>query len=386
MPVPILRRGLVLLLLLPWLPLQSADRIFLEGKLNGQPLRLAFDTGAGELVIFRAYAESRGLKISPPPAETVPKPGEVLISRTEPVTFELFGRANPDTRLGVVDHPASIPTDIDGLVGWPNVRENIWFISGSDLKMRLLTAVPAETAGWIRLPQVPGRTLLSLELPRQSAGHPEYLGIDTGANSGVRLSPAAWAEWRTAHSEQSGTLDAYYMPGAGLVINEEIWAEEIDLGGVILRGVPVGRMNRADVDLQPPGTLAVLGLAAAMRLDMILDGRTGSAYLHSLNSAPRRYTHNRLGAVFVPADLERSNALVAHVSPGSPAALAGVRDGDVLLMIDRLDVTPWRSKPGILPLSRFWEQPPGTTIKLTLLRGRENVVTPVVLKDLLGPH
>jgi hypothetical protein len=385
MRIPLPRRGLLLLLFLPWLPLQSADRIVLEGKLNGLPLRLALDTGASELVIFRAYAESRGLKISAPPAETELKPGQVLISRTEPVTFELFGRTNPNTRLGVVDHPASVLPDIDGLVGWPNVRDNLWFISGSDLKMRQLTAIPSETADWTRLPQVPGQTLLCLELPRPVSGLPAFLGVDTGAYSGVRLSPAAWTDWRAAHSAQSGTLDAYYMPGAGLVIKEEIWAEEIDLGGLILRGVPVGRMNQAEVDLYPPGTLAVLGLAATMRLDTVLDGHTGTAFVHTLDTPPRRYSHNRLGAVFVPADIAHSNALVAHVAPGSPAALAGVRDGDVLLMIDRLDVTPWRSKPGILPLSRFWEQPPGTKIHLTLLRGRENLVTSVVLKDLLGP-
>jgi hypothetical protein len=385
MRIPHLRRRLVLLLLLAWRPLQADDRIFLEAKLNGQPLKLVFDTGAGELVIFRSVAEARGLKISPPPAEVVPKPGQVLFSRTEPVTFELFGRANPETRLGVVDHPASIPPDFDGLVGWPNVRSNIWFISGSELKIHLLPAVPAETAGWIKLPQVPGRSLLALELPRRISGQTAYLGIDTGASSGVRLSPAAWTDWREAHPAQAGTVDAYYMPGAGLVTNEEFWAEEIDLGGVILREVPICRMNQAEVDVHPPGTLAVLGLAAALRLDMVLDGITGSAYLHPLNTPPRRYPHNRVGAVFVPADLERSNALVAHVAPGSPAALAGVRDGDVLLMIDRLDVTPWRSKPGILPLSRFWEQPPGTKIQLKLLRGRENVVTSIMLKDLLGP-
>src|SRR4051812_6381036 len=112
MQVPFLRRGVFLLLLLWWLPLQADDRIFVEGKLNGQPLKLAFDTGAGELVLFRAAAEARGLKISLPPAGTVAKPGQVLISRTEPVTIELFGRPNPNSRIGVVDHPASLPPDI----------------------------------------------------------------------------------------------------------------------------------------------------------------------------------------------------------------------------------------------------------------------------------
>jgi hypothetical protein len=379
--------GRLLILLQATSPVAPADdRILVEAKINGEPIKLAFDTGAAELVIFRAMAEKLGVKVLPPPPDIAPKPGEVVISRTEPLKIELFGQTS-EARIGVFDHPAALPPDVDGLLGWSNVRQNIWYLSGSSLKFRGLPTVPAEAASWTKLRQVRDRPQqLCLELDRAASAPPAYLGIDTGASSGVRLSPGAWADWRARHPAQLGTLDAYYMPGAGLVVAEEFWAKDIDLGGLVLHDVPVVRMNEAEVNRYPPGTLAVLGLNAMKRMDAVLDGPADAAYLLPLATSPRPYDHNRLGAVFVPVDVERSNDLVAHVAPGSPAAAAGVRDGDALLMIDQMDVTPWRTKPGILPLSRFWNQPPGTKMRLTLRRGHQTLVVPVVLATIVGPR
>src|SRR4029077_8034211 len=90
------------------------------------------------------------------------------------------------------------------------------------------------------------------------------------------------------------------------------------------------------------------------------------------------------GAVFVPRDLQ-SQDLVANVLPHSPAEQAGVRSGCLWLKIDALDVTAWKTEPGITPLSRFWERPPGTRLVLTLKRNNQTVVIPVILREILGP-
>jgi TPR repeat protein len=79
-----------------------------------------------------------------------------------------------------------------------------------------------------------------------------------------------------------------------------------------------------------------------------------------------------------------SDPLVAHVAPASPAYLAGIRDHDVLLKIDDLDITKWRTEPQLLR-PRYWERPEGTTYRLTLKRGEREYQTTVVLKRILGP-
>ncbi|HZZ18186.1 MAG TPA: hypothetical protein VFE25_02395, partial [Opitutaceae bacterium] len=99
-------------------------------------------------------------------------------------------------------------------------------------------------------------------------------------------------------------------------------------------------------------------------------------------SAPPEYLHNRIGAVFIPRN-EQSDDLIAVVANGSPASIAGVLDGDVLIQIDDLKVSKWRTIPGILPLSRFWEMPAGTAHSIVLRRGQSLITLNVVLKNIL---
>lgn len=364
--------------------LHAQERILIPARLNDQPLKLAFDTGASGLAIFRSVADQHDLKVVSPPANIRLKPGEILAGRTEPVKLELWNQLFPDTRLRVIDHPATLPLDIDGVVGWPNLRDNILFLGGSTLQFTLLKQVPPEAATWTRLRELKTQELLCLELPRKKSGPRAYLGIDTGAHA-VRLSSAAWAEWRKAHPLQPATLEAYFMPGINLVIAEYVWADEITLGGLTLRGVPVTCMNPMETAARPPGTVAVLGLSALQRMDCVFDGKKGFFYARPLDTPTTPTEHNRLGAIFVPADSERTDDLVAHVAEGSPAAEAGVRDGDVLLKVDQLDVTPWRTQRSIMPLRRFWTQPPGTQLRLTLLRDGKNLQADVTLRNILVP-
>jgi C-terminal processing protease CtpA/Prc len=115
----------------------------------------------------------------------------------------------------------------------------------------------------------------------------------------------------------------------------------------------------------------------------VIDGKAGWVYAHPRIEPPPPYEYNRLGAVFVPKS-EQDDDLVAYVAAGSPAAIAGIRNGDLLLKIDELDVTKWRTQPGILPLSQFWEKPAGTGFVLTLKRGDATITVPVTLKNILG--
>ena len=116
-----------------------------------------------------------------------------------------------------------------------------------------------------------------------------------------------------------------------------------------------------------------------------MDGPNGVVYAQPREGPALAYPHNRLGAVFAPRD-EQSDPFFAHVAPRSPAFLAGIHDNDVLLKIDDLDITKWRTDPQVLPLSRFWERPPGTIVELTLKRGEREFQTMVVLKEILGPR
>ena len=64
-----------------------------------------------------------------------------------------------------------------------------------------------------------------------------------------------------------------------------------------------------------------------------------AANLRAKTTPPPRYSHNRLGAVFVPT-AAHTNQAVARVVDGGPAYEAGVHNGDVLLQVDEVRVTP----------------------------------------------
>lgn len=364
----------------------SDDRIPMDGKVNGQTVHLAFDSGCGTgLLLWHPVADQLGLKITPVPVGITAGPGESVMGITEPVDFELLGKPFGRQRFNVVETRADIHWDVQGLVGWPAFKNETLVLKGAEGVLAVGAEMPPEAAGWLKLRLRPDVSILCVELPEGEHGAGASLLVDTGNPDAVLLSSQRWREWKKAHLHEPVTLCAYYTPSAhGLVVKEVSWAKELSLNGLVLHDVAVMEADGAASTPGGPDYAATLGLKALQRLDLVIDGKAGLAYMHSRTEPPEPYEYNRLGAVFVPQS-EHSDDLVAYVATGSPAADAGIRDGDILLKINQLDATKWRTQPGILPLSQFWEQPAGTKLVLTLKRGDATTTTTVALKNILGP-
>ena len=129
------------------------------------------------------------------------------------------------------------------------------------------------------------------------------------------------------------------------------------------------------------GYEATLCLFALTRLDVIVDGPAGRVYIQARRNPNTRYNYNRIGAVFTPRQITGGD-LLARVIEGTPAYEAGVRDGDILLKIGDLDATQWQTDPRIRPLSRFWNQPAGTKVRLECRRGERLLNVGIELKEL----
>ena len=358
----------------------SADdeHILVNARLNAVPIQLAFDTGCGSpVVLYSPYAQKLGLKVAFP--DTQPGPGRVVMGTTDPCILDL-GITNFRTPLGVITIPDYLKTSVVGLLGWPALSNNIISLDAVNHRLSFLKYVPEPVKAWTKV-SLDTNEQLALEIP--GAGSNNIVAVDTGKDRGISLPPEQWRQWKAAHTNQPITLDAFYMPGAGLVVEEESFARQFTIGSLTLSNVPVMEANV--VELSIDGHLAAtFGLAALKQLDIVIDGPQGVAYLRPKNAPPAPYQHNRLGAVFVPRDLQ-SDTLLAHVAAGSPAFDAGVRDGDVLLKIGDLDVTQWRTNPNVLPLTRFFTQPAGTKLRLTLQRGDQTIITTAILRNILPP-
>ncbi len=363
---------------------RADDRILLPVVINGQPRTFVFDTGCGRaLVMYRSTAEKLGLQIASPSADIQPRPGKVLLGQTEPCTVTLLGRTG-SSPFGILETPSDIIPDKAGLVGWPLVSQEIirFRAVGQQEQVTLEPMLPADLDGWLKVRVIPGQ-ILKLAIPAAD-GPPLRVNIDSGTSDGVTLQSEEFHAWRARNPDSKSTLEAFWEPAYGLIVRQEIWAEQLSLGLLPLREVPVLEATDSDFEGRSHDLVAVLGMAALRRLDLVVDGPNLVAYLRPSQTSTARYDQNRMGAVFVPRDVAGPD-LIAVVAARSPAERAGVQNGDVLLKIDSLDVTAWRTRPGILPLARFWTRPAGTRLVLTVQRGNQTLVLPVVLEEILGP-
>ena len=372
---------------------RSEERLWVKAEINGKPTRLAFDTGASESLIFPKTAEKLGLTYTNPPANIRLRVGETPMGRTEECELTLDGN-KIKTVFGVIEVPTMLAWDVDGVLGWKPLSQNIFGIDARLGTVSSLDEVPSEVANWVQLKLRSNSAILRLEVPGPGRKI-SIIFVDTGSSNGIKLSPAKWREWKAAHKNAPTTLDAYYAPSTGLVVAEESWADELSFGELKIFDVPVTQASKTEAEIgakgyeQENGTnlpsyAATFGLAALKRLDLIIDGQVGVAHLHPRDPPGPAYEHNRLGAVFTPVNLQADD-LIGHVADGSPAQEAGIRNGDILLKIGELDVTKWRTDPAVMPLTQFWTRPPGTKLELTLKRGEAVYRTNVVLRQILSP-
>jgi len=358
------------------------ERLWMDATINGREAHLAFDTGSSHLMLSAQAALRLGVAFTNAPDETRIGPEEIPVHVTEECDL-MLGTNSFRINFAVLELPPMLDPLLDGVIGWEPASDNIFWIDATAGSVSCLSEVPNEVADWMKFNLQTNSTTLEFDVPHPG-GKTTTVAVDTGSDGGVALSPDRWRDWKTGHANQPLTVDANYSPSFGLVVSEEGWARELAVGPLAITEVPVTEASMAEVALHPTNYQATLGLAALKRLDVIIDGTEGMIYLRARETPPAAYEHNRLGAVFVPVDLQ-SEDLIGQVLKGSPAWEAGIRSGDVLLQIDDLDVTEWRTNPAVLPLSRFWSRPSGTRLELTLRRGEEVRQAEVVLREILSP-
>jgi hypothetical protein len=361
---------------------QAADRIWVPARINGKDARLMFDTGAGvKLALSTDGAKRLGVAYTNAPRNLSLAPGEMAFGLTEECTLHL-GAREKRVAFSVYDLPKALQSQEDGVIGWPALRDNVLKIDGKNGTLSFVTESEMDLEGWTMAKLQASRDILALEMGRTGASAKNVL-IDSGSYQGLKLAPQEWNGWRRAHSSQPMTMDASFNPVEGIVVAEQAWANVFVLGTLPITEVPVSPASQLDLTIGGEGYFATLGVAALRRLELVLDGRQGMAFLRPRDDQAGPYMHNHLGAVFVPPD-PRGGKLTARVAKGSPAHEAGIQDGDVLLAVDGLDVTNWQANPNN-KVSDYWKRPAGTKLKLKVARAGREFEVIVTLRHILGP-
>jgi hypothetical protein len=302
----------------------------------------------------------------------------MLDGDTEECTLALDALGTCSTTFVVLDLPAYVNADFDGLVGWWTLSHCVMRIDAVARKVSFLPKAPKQVAQWAQLSIIALTNSGALDLQIPHADHSDgVLCIDTGASLGLVLPAQEWHRWKAAHPDILTTLDTIFTPSDGFCVCEQAWADQISIGPIVLTGVPIMAVAGAGARNWGSRWEGTLGIAALKRLDLIADGKTGVAYLRGKKTPPPAYSYNRLGAIFVPMNT-RTNQAVARVVPGGPAYDAGVRDGDILLQVNELLVKSWNGSWRV-----HFCLPAGTKLRLTLNRDGKIFTTTATLREIL---
>lgn len=346
------------------------DRIILEATINQQPARFLFDTGASFTALF---AQGAGrLHLQSETNRTIQIAGHpVTLGLTPPVDFVLFGKP-AKTKLPIL--PFASVAGCDGVLSWQTLLNAPIYIDAPNRSIRSVNELP--TTGWQHWSLGTNSTQVFFQVTQE--GKP--LGrvfVDTGSSLGLRISPALWKKWRQQHPDAGVTLTTYrYSVGAPMV-HELSWASEYRLGDLLFHHVDIGPIPEAK-DGQAIGGdgqefIATIGIGALQHLRMIISRDTKEVLTQSISPIPE---HNRLGAVFVPA--AKDPVLVAHVLENTPAARAGLKNGDILQSVNEVDFRSAGKNP-----EPFFSQAAGTVLAIKITRGQTPHEFSVTLQDLL---
>ena len=98
------------------------DRLAVRALVNGKPARLALDTGAERSILFRSAATRLGLNTASEGRKDLTLNGAVRADWSPTCQLE-WGSVRKVIRFGIVDVPAYQSWDMDGCIGWSDVRD-----------------------------------------------------------------------------------------------------------------------------------------------------------------------------------------------------------------------------------------------------------------------
>lgn len=366
----------------------KSERLVTQGEINDEPVTVAFDTGmAVPFLVFSHALPRLGVNVATPVVETAaPMPGRAAMGITSPLSFRALGLFAREVPAFIAEFPLFVQEDqqSDCMLGWPALRDNIveFSLGAQRPALRALRAMPTSLPGAIKL-VVADTPQLTLHFASGSPDLPRLV-IDTGNPGGVFLRTDRWQAWRLSHQRAARTLEGSIMFGQQIQGEEIMWADEIKIGKLTLRGVPVARAEAAyNGSIKPGEDFVVMGLAALKRVVLVVDAKNKRGLIAANPAPPVPYIHNRLGVVFLPRN-DTSEDLVARVTAHGPAAVAGLHNADILLKVNGEAMAGWRENKAILK-KMYWENPALSSVILTLQRGDQIFDQTLVAQNIIGP-
>ncbi len=310
------------------------QHIYVEGTACGRKTDLILDSGAGATILDESLAAELGL---------LPTGG---FSAAGIGGVETFGFAVvPEySALGATMTGQTLAVvDLDGAL-YPSTGRHVGMILGYDFLSRFVTSIDYGSgtvalypAGGLPLPGdgviLPAETamrLLAVEAVLEDS-IPVRLLIDTGAGGAVHLS-RSFMEAHPSFLEGRDTLGIELAGLGGSSRSTVFRAGSLTLGGFT---VPTGLCSVLPDIPMVSGFDGILGTAVLARFVVRLDYSTPAVILEPSRLFVEGLPEDMAG---ISGRISGESIELTAIPQGSPAWEAGLREGDILLSIDRIDM------------------------------------------------
>jgi lipoprotein NlpI len=271
-------------------PPTTSRAAFTGMTVNGQPVRMVLDTGAASTVIHSIAANRLGLRFAQPKKGIAAGEFEVVAGMSEPANVAKNGQSI-SVRIPVVIVRNTLDNGVDGVIGWPEVRNNVMAFDPANRIVHLAEHIPDGEDGWLKFKIHPHDTLLlETTLPDGNAG---ILLVDTGAPQSVQLPKEKWEDLRAAHPDAPVKTAKYSNWSIGNFTTQSMLLDALQIGPLRLKRISVETMAPAELawlhrSAPQAEILGVLGLGALNQIDLVVDGKKGSAWLRP-KTKPARF-------------------------------------------------------------------------------------------------
>jgi hypothetical protein len=326
-----------------WIPFSMPDgrHIVVDAIFSGFKAEAVLDSAVGKLVLAQSFADNLGLEtrgavtgigvtgqargdIVQAPSISI---GHVTLRPSEATAFDLDGLS------AVVGRPivAIIGRDL-----FDNFIVDIDFVQKRIGVEKLHSVVP--NSGETIIPllrEAAGNRVIPISIEGQKSIPAIF---DLGSDTPLYVSPA----YAQQHELLSGIRSSTSLSAGveGQELNTVAVMHEVRIGHSVLRDVPIEVPRKWD-----RGIPAVVGLPILERFNLRVDFSANQLALAPIPAVfNTEFRKDRSG---IGASRDGDQLRVIHVAPGSPAASAGLKVGDVIVAINgmHLDAAYFMSRP-----------------------------------------
>jgi predicted aspartyl protease len=359
-------------------PLEIDGLVTVEARLNGRPFHFILDTG-GHNIITPEVAAALGLQGVGAGASGGAGAGELPQQYTRIATLQIGAATLRDQsfyvmplQYGTVERGPREP--LAGLIGLELFERFAARIDypAKTLTLRTLAGHRHHGAG-VAVPIVFDDDMPLLQ--GRIAGQPGLIALDTG-NAGTTVVQAVWARVHGLADRLKRGLETVSYGAGGASRNWASRAGDVEIGGIALRN-PIVRYAEDSAGAFSSRTEAAnIGTDLLSHFVIDVDYARGVIWFEHRPGVPEQ-PFNRSG---LRAIKEEPGAFaVALVLPDSPAARAGVAQGDRIVAVDGVAADRLSGRD----LAHKLIQAVGTPVKLKLLRGTEAREAVITLAEML---